>query len=208
MIAGNPPGAVASPPVDAAPGPTLDEVVAELASLGPVDYDRARTDAAKALGVQLKTLDDMVKAARGSDRGASRRPFVEHAPAEHPVDPAALFDEITAVILRYVVLDLEQAHAATLWVAHTHLTDVAGVSPLAIINAPERACAKTLVQSVKARMAQRSLSAANATLSALFRAVEQWQPTLFIDEADTFFRENAELHGMVNAGYHLSLIHI
>jgi putative DNA primase/helicase len=34
-----------------------------------------------------------------------------------------------------------------------------------------------------------------------FRAVELWQPTILIDEADTFFRDNTELHGMVNAGY-------
>ena len=26
-------------------------------------------------------------------------------------------------------------------------------------------------------------------------------PTLFIDEADTFFRDNPELHGLVNAGH-------
>jgi hypothetical protein len=31
--------------------------------------------------------------------------------------------------------------------------------------------------------------------------VELWKPTILIDEADTFFRDNTELHGMVNAGY-------
>ena len=50
-------------------------------------------------------------------------------------------------------------------------------------------------------MCYRPLPASNASLSALFRAVESWQPTIPIDEADTFFRDNAELHGMVNAGY-------
>lgn len=50
-------------------------------------------------------------------------------------------------------------------------------------------------------MCHRALPAANASLSALFRAIEQWQPTLLIDEGDTFLGENAELHGMVNAGY-------
>lgn len=50
-------------------------------------------------------------------------------------------------------------------------------------------------------MCHRPLPASNASLSALFRAIEHWRPTILIDEADTFFRENAELHGMVNAGY-------
>lgn len=184
--------------------PTLQkerEIVTRLAALKPPDYDRVRKEEAKALGIQVKTLDDMVKGIRGEGIGAGRLPFVEHEPADQPAEPAQILDGVTAVILRYLVLDAEQAHAAALWVAHTHLTDAADVSPLAIINAPERACAKTLFQNVLARLCHRSLPAANATLSALFRAIEHWRPTLFIDEADTFFRENAELHGMVNAGY-------
>ena len=100
-----------------------------------------------------------------------------------------------------MVVDAEQADAAALWVAHSHLIDVAAISPLLIINAPERACAKTLLQTVVGRMCHRPLPAANASLSALFRAVELWKPTIFIDEADTFFRDNTELHGLVNAGH-------
>jgi putative DNA primase/helicase len=49
--------------------------------------------------------------------------------------------------------------------------------------------------------AANSLSAANITTAALFRAIEQWRPTMLIDEADTFLRENEELRGVLNAGY-------
>ena len=176
------------------------KTIARLAAMQPMDYDRVRRDEAKTLGIQTKTLDDMVKVARSAD-AATRLPFAEHEPADDPVDPALLFDEISKVILTYIVLDPEQADAATVWVAHTYLTDVFDVSPIAIINAPERACAKTLFQSLLGMMAYRPLPASNASLSALFRAIEHWQPTLMVDEADTFFRDNAELHGMVNAGY-------
>lgn len=75
------------------------------------------------------------------------------------------------------------------------------VAPLAIINAPEKSCGKTQLLTVIGRMAYRPLPASNASASALFRAVELWKPTILIDEADTFFRDNTELHGMVNAGY-------
>lgn len=74
-------------------------------------------------------------------------------------------------------------------------------SPIAIINAPERACAKTLFQTVLASMSFRPLSASNATASALFRSVELWMPAIFFDEADTFFKESQDMIGMVNAGY-------
>jgi putative DNA primase/helicase len=177
------------------------EVVGRLAALKPMDYDRLRKEEAKALGIQVKTLDDLVKAARDQENGPGRMPFVEHEPAEDPVDPARLLTEIAAVIRTFVVLEPEQADAAALWVAHTYLTDVIDVAPIAIINAPERACAKTLFQTLMGRMCHRPLPAANASLSALFRAIESWQPTILIDEADTFFRENDELTGMVNAGY-------
>lgn len=128
-------------------------------------------------------------------------PFPQYDPCCEPVDAALLLDEISGTILRFVILDKIQADAAALWVAHTYLVDLFDASPLAIINAPERACAKTLFQNVIARMAFRPLSSSNATPSALFRSVELWRPTLFFDEADTFFKDNHELAGMINAGY-------
>jgi hypothetical protein len=115
-----------TPPPGAAP--TESEVIARLTGLGPADYDRARTEVAKSLGIQLKTLDDMVKAARVPDRNVGRRPVVEHEPADQPVDPAALLDEVAATIQHFVVLDPEQAHAAALWVPVT-APDCAGRRP-------------------------------------------------------------------------------
>lgn len=132
---------------------------------------------------------------------ATNLPFPEVAPYSEPVDPAALLEEVRNVILRFIVMEPEQADAAALWIAQTYLTADLEVSALALIDAAERACAKTLLQTLIASMSFRPLAAANASLSALFRAIERWGCTLFIDEADTFFKENKELHGMVNAGY-------
>jgi hypothetical protein len=117
------------------------------------------------------------------------------------VDLALLLDDIAKTVLRFIVLDPIQADAAALWVAHTYLVDLFNASPLAIINAPEKECAKTLFQDVLARMSFRSLSASNVTAAAMFRSVELWRPTMFFDEADTFFRDNKDLQGMINAGY-------
>ena len=132
---------------------------------------------------------------------SANSPFPEIEPHTEPVVLASLLDEIAATLLRYVVMDKEQADAAALWVVHTYLLDAFDTSPIAIINAPEKACAKTLCQTVLAQMAYRPLPAANASASALFRSIERWRPTIFFDEADTFFRDNTELQGMVNAGY-------
>lgn len=186
---------------DKPPAQTDDEKIQWLASLKPLEYDRVRKDQATALGVRPSTLDGMVKAARSDESEADRLPFAEVEPHPEPIDPAQLLDEVANTIRLFIVLDTEQAHAAALWCALTWFIDVVEVAPLAIINAPEKSCGKTQLLTVLGRMSYRPLHASNASASALFRAVELWKPTILIDEADTFFRDNTELHGMVNAGY-------
>jgi hypothetical protein len=172
-----------------------------LATLDSLEYGRVRRGEAKALGIPVKMLDERVKEVRDKNGESDSLPWPEIEPHPDPVEPAQVLDEVAQIIRRFVIMDSEQVDAAALWVAHTYLTDAADVSPLLIVNAPERACAKTLLQTVLGRMCYRPLPASNASLSALFRAVELWKPTILIDEADTFFRDNAELHGLVNAGY-------
>jgi putative DNA primase/helicase len=178
-----------------------DATIKRLAALSPLEYDKVRSEQAKALGVRPATLDAEVKAIRGAEKEAGRLPFAEIESHPDPIDPAQLLDEVSATIRQFIVLDEHQAQAAALWCALTYFIDVVEVAPLVIINAPEKACGKTQLLTVLGRMCYRPLPASNASASALFRAVELWKPTILIDEADTFFRDNAELHGMVNAGY-------
>ncbi len=181
--------------------PTDEEVIASLAGMKPMEYDRIRLEKAKELNVQVKTLDAKVKELRNEKADANNLLFPEIEPYPEPVVLASLLDEISEVICRFVIVDKNQADTAALWIAHTYLIDIFDISPIAIINAPEKACAKTLFQTLLARMAYRPMPAANASVSALFRAVELWKPTILFDEADTFFRENKELQGLINAGY-------
>jgi putative DNA primase/helicase len=178
-----------------------NEIIRNLAALKPIDYDRVRVEQAKELGIRPPTLDAEVKAARSIDKQSDRTPFPTIESHEDLIDPTLLLNEISGAIRQFIVLDEYQANAAALWVAMTYFVDVLEVAPLAIINAPEKSCGKTQLLNVMGKMSYRPLPASNASASALFRAVELWKPTILIDEADTFFRDNLELHGMVNAGY-------
>lgn len=178
-----------------------DELIAMLATLKPMDYDRVRQEHAKALGVQVKTLDATVKKARSEESDSVYLPFPEVESHLDPIDPALLLNEISITIMRFIVLNKEQADAAALWVAFTWFINVVEIAPLAIINAPEKACGKSQLLDLLGRMSARPLSAANSTSAFLFRAVEKWTPTILIDEADTFIRQNDELKGLINAGY-------
>jgi putative DNA primase/helicase len=83
----------------------------------------------------------------------------------------------------------------------TWFVDVIQVAPLAIITAPEKRCGKSLLLSTLGRLVRRAIEASNISPSALFRSIEKWQPTLLIDEADSFMKDNEELRGILNSGH-------
>ena len=176
------------------------DTIASLATLSAIDYDRVRLSHAKSLGVRPATLDAQVKAARATE-DAPETPFTEPEPWPEPIEPAQFLTDIAKTIRRFIVLEPEQADAAALWIAFTWFIDSVEVAPLAIINAPEKACGKSQLLTVFGRLVARPLPAANSSAAFLFRAVELWTPTVLIDEADTFIRENEELKGLVNAGH-------
>ena len=100
------------------------EVIARLAAMTPLEYNPVRADQAKLLGCRTAVLDEMVKEARNGPGEDSSLPFPEIEPHPDPIDPAQLLDEIVAIIRRYIVLDVEVAVAAALWVAFTWFADV------------------------------------------------------------------------------------
>ena len=167
-----------TPQDDITPEVDTAQVIADLAKLSPIDYDRVRVDAASNLGIQVKTLDAEVKAARAKIETPSTLPFQEVEPCDTEVDPAELLDELVATIRRYLVLEPEQAHALALWIVLTWLTDSVEILALLIITAPERSCGKTLALLVCSYLVARALSASNSTSSFLFRAIANWNATI------------------------------
>ncbi len=190
-----------SPPKLVAPSVVFNESDVSIASTQKETEVKAsnssqqqKADAKKAPSVRRKI----------SPREAIHMPFKVYASYSKPVDLGELLDEVSKTIRMFVIVDEVQADAATLWVFHTYVVELFDTSPILIINAPERACAKTLFQTVLANFSSRALAASNATASSLFRSIDLWMPTIFFDEADTFFKDNNDLLGMVNAGYNSS----
>lgn len=180
---------------------TEQGAIARLAKLTLMEYDRVRSEESAKLKCRPTTLDAMIKSERNKVSESKRLPFNEVEPSAEEINPAELLNEIARTVKRFIVLDDHQADAAALWTAYTWFVDVAEIVPIAIADAPEKSCGKSQLLTVFGRMSYRPLSASNASPSALFRAVEQWRPTILIDEADTFFRDNHEMHGLINAGY-------
>jgi Protein of unknown function (DUF3631) len=99
------------------------------------------------------------------------------------------------------VLPPEALVAVTLWVMHAHTFEASNISPRLAITSPEMQCGKTTLLSVIEAVVPKPLKADNVTAAAVFRVVEQVRPTLLIDEADSFLKDNEELRGVLNGGH-------
>ena len=144
--------------------------------------------------------------ARRTDHAGTKgqgRPFEvpKIAPWPDAVDGAALLSEVTSAIQRYVAMPDGAAEIVAMWAMHTHCFDCFMHSPRLAITSPEKGCGKTTLLDVAACLVARPLPTSNATVSAIFRVVEMARPTLLIDEADTFLKENDELRGILNTGH-------
>src|SRR6266567_753175 len=134
--------------------------------------------------------------------------FPDPEPWPEAVDGADLLKAIADTYTRLVSLPEGAADALALFVTHTYVHDAAYVSPLLALVSPEKGCGKTTALSVTAELVRRPLSASNITAAALFRTVEKLEPTLLVDEADSFLRDNDELRGILNSGHNKAGAHV
>lgn len=196
--------------LDAAEGPPEPEAadssyvaarIIELAKLSRVDYDRVRKDEAKALRLQLRTLDAEVAKARDETTSEAGLIFEDPEPWPADVNGAELLQAMCDEIERYLVLPTRASSAVALWALHTWCLDAFSITPFLYPRSPEKRCGKTTLMLVVHELVRRPLLATNASPAALFRCIEECRPTLLLDEADTWLRENEELRGILNGGH-------
>ena len=131
----------------------------------------------------------------------SNIPFEEVEPWNEPVDLGTLLNEIANSVKLHVICEKEIADASALWIPMTYLTDTFDIAPLLIITAPEMRCGKSEFKRLIGKMVHRPVEADNMSVAVLFRCFDLWQPTLLVDEYDTFVKKDEELRGVFNAGH-------
>jgi putative DNA primase/helicase len=177
----------------------------DLAQLSTLEYDRRREQEAKELGVRVSTLDKLVRSKRrrtpaGDIQGGELK-LAEPAPWPDPVDGVQLLDEIAAAVRNHVFMLDAAVHAVTLWVIHSYLVDCFTTSPRLAVHSPEKECGKTTLLDIIQKLSWRPLLTPSIQQAGVFRVIERWKPTLLIDEADTFLRDNDGLRGVLNSGH-------
>ena len=185
----------------------VEAILDELAALNPVEYDQRREEEAERLGARVTTLDQEVKKRRrssGSNRVGGGRSLSLPAPEPwpDPVDGESLLSELVGTFHRFVAMPAGAAEAIALWVLHTHTFEAAPITPRLVIKSPVRRCGKTRTIEILSRLVPKPLMTSNVSTAVVFRVIEMARPTLLIDEADTFIKDNKELCGVLNYGHH------
>ncbi|MDC5162625.1 DUF3631 domain-containing protein [Acinetobacter baumannii] len=173
--------------------------IKKLAELTMIEYELKREGEAKRLGLRASKLDEFVKLYRQTD---VKDVFFEEVSMWHEVvDGTVLLEEIENTIKKFIISEPHIATAAALWIVFTWCIDVMKIAPIACITAPEKRCGKTQLLHLIGRLVKRPQTVVSITTSALFRMISEYTPTLLIDEADTFIKDNEELRGILNGGH-------
>jgi hypothetical protein len=176
--------------------------VAELAKLTELAYQKIRAEAAAELNIGVGVLDKLVRQRRArSEDEQAELPHWKVEPWDAVVPGVELLDSIKAMFETYIVLPAGAGEAFALWVLHAWTFDAGDISPFLVLVSPTKRCGKTNTLIILFYLTPRSELASNISPSALFRYVEAVRPTLLMDEADTFVKDNEEMRGVLDSGH-------
>ena len=145
----------------------------------------------------------------GDDKQGRPVEWDDPEPWPDPVDGAVLLSRIAASIRRHVWLDESSADALALWAVMTWIHDRLEISTFANLTSATKQCGKSLLLEVLAELAYRPMPlSGQITAAPLFRIVEAYAPTLMLDEADTYMRDDDILRGVVNGSQRRALAYI
>ena len=127
--------------------------------------------------------------------------FSEIEPWEDEVVLGNLLNVLAGTFKKYLVLPPGASDTLALWVVFTYCFDAFDIFPYLNVTSVSKQCGKTTLANVATALVHRPLSCSHATGPALFRVIEASQPTLVIDEADTFLKNNPDVRGILNSGH-------
>jgi hypothetical protein len=122
--------------------------IATLAELSKLEFELQRKEAAKAVGLRVSAIDQLVNDVRSQFEAA-----VEAEPLwPEAVEGASLLEELVSTIRKYVILGLPESHAVALWILFTHCFSAASFSPRLAATSPEKRRENHAIEDSSSRM--------------------------------------------------------
>jgi hypothetical protein len=183
--------------------------VERLAGLNVIDYEAARAKAAERLRVRVNVLDKQVSKKRralgladNADEGQGRAfKIVDPLPWPQSIEGDRIAETLVAAIKTYAVISDEQADTIALWILQTWLIGKFTIAPRLAVTSPTKGCGKTTILRLLDKLSRRAKRAGSISPPALFRAVEQFQPTILLDETEKYIEHGSDLHALMNEGH-------
>ena len=186
---------------DKAPPSALRQEISALSKLDVLDRELERNRIAEKYDVRKSVIDQFLKGLE-KEKDAGTTEIVTPAVAwDSPVDGGQLVESINNLIKKHIILQDDTSEAIATWVLLTYCYDAFRILPLLGVVSPEKRCGKTTLLEVLHGLCNKAILASNISPPAVFRTIEKHQPTLLIDEADTFLKDNEELRGVLNSGH-------
>jgi len=118
------------------------------------------------------------------------------------IDLAKLLDQMEILIAQHTVLPKDTSYALALWCASTYSINDFAIFPKLVITSPEKRCGKSTLLDLLSAISCKSFVTSNMTAATIYRLIDQHQPTLIIDEADTFIANStSDMTGIINSGH-------
>jgi len=185
-----------------------EEIIAQLAKLPLLEYERCRDAQAERLRIKrVSILDQLVAKVRpksdpqGGELQGRTMNLADVELWPETVSGADVLNRVAETFTRFVALPDGASDALALWTAHAHAFRSFVCSPRLNIASPEKGCGKTTLRDVLAVLVPRPVLAENLSVAVLFRVIEAHRPTILADECDSWLRDNEELRGMLNSGH-------
>ncbi len=180
-----------------------DKAQVELAKTGAIQVlaDAGIRAPSRVVAAVLKAKEPEEEASTDNGNRGQSIILSDPEPWDYPVEAQELLGDIVAFLKRFLVLPQAGPATVALWIVHTYGLAAFFISPILAVLSSQKRCGKTLALDILGRLVSRPLFSGNLTAAVAFRAVEKFQPTLLIDEADTYLPKNDELKCVLNSGH-------
>jgi DNA polymerase I-like protein with 3'-5' exonuclease and polymerase domains len=182
----------------------LDAVAAELVGCRmPTLY---RSQLCKLLAPKLDVPTEALRALASTEEEKEEQKYgqrfkEEIEPWAEPVDGHDLAEQLCTVFKRYLVLDDGAIRTLVLWVFGSYLANCFQKFPILRVLSPVKRCGKSTLLDCLELLVCKPLVTASISAPSLYRLIEKFHPTMLMDEADSFAKDDEDIRNICNGGY-------